>query len=213
MIVTCSSCATRYLMDAASLGPNGREVRCARCGHVWHQPPPEDLPKSIDAAPSAPQATDLLPAYNLSAPPPARPSRGLIMGWAALLLTVALIGAGFYSFRSTVAEIWPASIRLYAKLGIPLPRVTLEDVRYRRERQAGISLLLVQGRIVNASERPARVPSVRIALRDNTRREITQMEVEATETRLKPGDRTEFAVRLTNPPPEAQNLEVSLVRR
>lgn len=43
MIITCPSCSTRYPVDAASFAPSGRKVRCAKCGHNWHQAPPTDL--------------------------------------------------------------------------------------------------------------------------------------------------------------------------
>jgi len=35
MLITCQSCATSYEVGPSSLGPSGRSVRCARCGHVW----------------------------------------------------------------------------------------------------------------------------------------------------------------------------------
>jgi predicted Zn finger-like uncharacterized protein len=37
MILTCPQCATRYQADAAKFLPPGRNVRCAKCGHMWHQ--------------------------------------------------------------------------------------------------------------------------------------------------------------------------------
>ncbi len=39
MLIVCPSCTTSYDVDAASLGPNGRQVRCARCLTVWHAEP------------------------------------------------------------------------------------------------------------------------------------------------------------------------------
>jgi predicted Zn finger-like uncharacterized protein len=38
MILTCPECATRYEIDGANFPPEGRKVRCKKCGHVWHQP-------------------------------------------------------------------------------------------------------------------------------------------------------------------------------
>ena len=36
MLIVCPSCATSYNVDAASLAPGGRRVRCVRCAEVWH---------------------------------------------------------------------------------------------------------------------------------------------------------------------------------
>jgi len=35
MLIVCPSCATSYDLDAASLRPNGRQVRCVRCRTIW----------------------------------------------------------------------------------------------------------------------------------------------------------------------------------
>jgi predicted Zn finger-like uncharacterized protein len=37
MMLTCPQCSTRYEADAAKFLPAGRTVRCAKCGHTWHQ--------------------------------------------------------------------------------------------------------------------------------------------------------------------------------
>ena len=39
MLLTCSSCNSRYLVNSADLKPNGRTVRCATCGYEWLQTP------------------------------------------------------------------------------------------------------------------------------------------------------------------------------
>jgi predicted Zn finger-like uncharacterized protein len=36
MLIVCPSCATSYDVEPARLQPNGRQVRCVRCGTVWH---------------------------------------------------------------------------------------------------------------------------------------------------------------------------------
>lgn len=43
MILTCPSCSTRYLVAEGAIGPNGRRVRCANCGHLWEQAAEEGL--------------------------------------------------------------------------------------------------------------------------------------------------------------------------
>jgi len=37
MLISCSSCKSKYLVNSADLKPNGRNVQCAKCGHNWYQ--------------------------------------------------------------------------------------------------------------------------------------------------------------------------------
>lgn len=42
MKITCPDCATTYRVSPAALGPEGRDVKCARCGTRWHALPDPD---------------------------------------------------------------------------------------------------------------------------------------------------------------------------
>ncbi len=49
MIVTCSSCLTKYNLDDSKVKPKGVKVRCSRCKHVfWVVPPPETKEEVIE---------------------------------------------------------------------------------------------------------------------------------------------------------------------
>jgi predicted Zn finger-like uncharacterized protein len=37
MLVSCSSCNSKYLVNSANLKPDGKTVQCAKCGHNWFQ--------------------------------------------------------------------------------------------------------------------------------------------------------------------------------
>ena len=37
MLISCSSCNSKYLVNSADLKPDGRNVQCAKCGHLWFQ--------------------------------------------------------------------------------------------------------------------------------------------------------------------------------
>ena len=37
MLVSCSSCNSKYLVNSADLKPDGRTVQCSKCGHNWFQ--------------------------------------------------------------------------------------------------------------------------------------------------------------------------------
>jgi len=67
MIISCPSCDARYVVDPGKIGPDGRRVKCAKCGHTWAQtaPPLEDLADDrafeSEAAPDQPD-TDIVDA-------------------------------------------------------------------------------------------------------------------------------------------------------
>lgn len=55
MLIVCPSCASRYELDAAKLGPDGRKVRCASCQTLWHV-----MPEAFPDAPTAEETQALL---------------------------------------------------------------------------------------------------------------------------------------------------------
>lgn len=56
MLIVCPSCASRYELDGAKLGAEGRKVRCASCQTLWHVAPEPELP----AVPSPEETQALL---------------------------------------------------------------------------------------------------------------------------------------------------------
>ena len=113
MIVTCSVCRIRYLVDPRQLGPSGRMVRCAQCSNTWHQAPPPEAavpddvlpPPPIESPPPGPAPASVAPP--LEAPErieeriqlpavPRRPRRfGAAIGWILLELVLGgVLGGG-----------------------------------------------------------------------------------------------------------------------
>ena len=37
MMISCTSCHSKYLVNSADLKPGGRNVQCAKCGNQWYQ--------------------------------------------------------------------------------------------------------------------------------------------------------------------------------
>jgi predicted Zn finger-like uncharacterized protein len=224
MILTCPACATRYQADEAKFPPNGRQVRCAKCGQVWHQPGPGAAAESdAEPAPAPPPAAEpSVSRARVFAPSVAMPeeqneplARGamltVVVGWIGLIALIAAIGYAAMRYRQEIAVIWPQSAGVYSAMGIKLnPQgIDFTKVDYRRENEDGQIVLVVTGNIVNAGSRELSVPqNVRVTLSDDKNHEIYHWNFTPNVQSLRPGQSSPFLTRLSAPPAAARHLEV-----
>ncbi|MBW8709227.1 MAG: zinc-ribbon domain-containing protein [Alphaproteobacteria bacterium] len=237
MILTCPSCDTRYSVDGAKFPAAGRTVRCAKCGHSWHQAgeaapqatAPETVPKAVSAggaAAAAPESDSFpaTPALSRSFAPPAvrdepRPplsSRvAVVAGWAALIAVVLLIAVSAVRYRQDIAMIWPQSAGFYSSLGMHVNAsgIDFRQVKFQRETEDGQVVLAVSGMIVNAGSRQLPVPqTVRATLSDVGNHELYHWTFRPNATVLGPGQSIPFMTRLSSPPAAARHLEVRFAK-
>jgi predicted Zn finger-like uncharacterized protein len=225
MILTCPACATRYQADEAKFPPSGRQVRCAKCGAVWHQPGPSAAPESDAAAPmpdpvqAAEPSVSRARAFTPTAAVPEEQGEPLargamlavVVGWIGLIALIAAIGYAAMRYRQEIAVIWPQSAGVYSAMGIKLnPQgIDFTKVDYRRENEDGQVVLVVTGNIVNAGTRELSVPqNVRVTLSDDKNHEIYHWNFTPNVQTLKPGQSSPFLTRLSAPPAAARHLEV-----
>src|SRR5579871_1662687 len=116
MIVTCTSCSKRYLVDARALGASGRNVRCAGCGNTWFLAPPPDAAAPLEDAAPLPIDIDAERRERRVQLPAVKKSRGYgaLIGWG--LVVVVLVGGvwGLVVARAYVVSVWPPAARLYS---------------------------------------------------------------------------------------------------
>jgi predicted Zn finger-like uncharacterized protein len=236
MIVTCPLCRTRYRVAEQELGaPVGRMVRCANCGHSWHQPPPDidpppseaatgptpqhDSPAS-DAAPT-PRATPRLEVpprpRSMPTPMPAPPAlwrrreqtaRGRVVPIVLVLLVGLAVVTGIVARRQVMA-IWPSTARLYASIGLSSERsregLVIGKVTPTRTADA----LIIDGEIVNLGSAPRDVPRLRVALQDTAEKELQFEIVDPPKARLQPGESVHFAMPFAHPSDAAAGVVVT----
>ena len=231
MILTCPACATRYQADEAKFPPAGRQVRCARCGHAWHQSAPEPEvsafavpePDPVIEAPESAPVSEAEPAEEPMrrrttwTPPPVKPRPaflpmlGVALGWIGLIAVVLLIGLSAVRYRQEITVIWPQSAGVYSRLGMNVNThgIDFVHVDYHRESEDGQVVLAVTGAIVNNGSRELPVPqNVRVTLSDSGNHELYHWNFPPGVQTLKPGQTFPFTTRLSSPPASARHLEV-----
>ncbi|MEQ1492643.1 MAG: MJ0042-type zinc finger domain-containing protein [Terricaulis sp.] len=155
MILTCTSCSTRYYADDAAIGPAGRTVRCAACGFSWFAEPQLELRAAAAEVPSMMRAAEeparepltrerverLRRAAEQPGPAPSAAAkfrqqqsdrmrrdrtRAAVMVWGATGAALAASATGMVAFRQDVAELWPRSASAFAALGLDVNVYGLE---------------------------------------------------------------------------------------
>jgi predicted Zn finger-like uncharacterized protein len=237
MILSCTSCGTRYSVDGAKFPAAGRTVRCAKCGNSWHQAaeaPPELAPEPVMAAAASGSVAHPSPndAENIaSGPSPVRvfapqsatpeprapigPALAVVAGWAGLIAVVLLIAVSAVRYRQDIAVIWPQSAGVYSSLGLHVNTsgIDFRQVDYRRESEDGQVVLAVTGVIVNAGSRQLPVPqTVRVTLSDASNHELYHWTFKPSTAVLAPGQSIPFVTRLSSPPAAARHLEVRFAK-
>jgi len=225
MILTCHECRTRYRAEVTQFPPEGRKVRCTKCGYVWHQlsPDPETEPLLVSptgsaalTATPAPSQAETAETVSMSAGPPRVRRRswaerfGLLTGWAALVAMLCLIGSAGFRFRQEIATLWPQSSSMFATFGVPVNAhgIAINDWSYRRETENGQPVMVVTGRLVNTSAHELPLPPVRVTLTDDDQRELYHWTFNPPLPTLRPGQSIGFSTRLTSPPLGARHLQL-----
>lgn len=234
MILTCPSCTTRYFAADDAIGANGRNVRCASCGHSWfvqgaltlEEAAPEDLLPSPAAAARKPltradvermrrQSQPAAPAARLRAEAAERrrkaQARVAVIAWGGAGATLAATAAGAVALKEDVAGVWPQSASAFAAIGLPVNLVGLEfsELEVERGYHGPTPVLIVRGAVRNLAEEPRAIPPLRFSLRDGSGAEVFSWFARLDGVAAPPGGALPFETNIDNPPIQAVNLEAT----
>lgn len=239
MILTCTSCSTRYYADDAAIGPAGRTVRCAACGFSWFAEPQLELRAQAEGpsmmrAPEEParepltreRVERLRRAAEQPGPAPSAAAkfrqqqsdrmrrdrtRAAVMVWGATGAALAASATGMVAFRQDVAELWPRSASAFAALGLDVNVYGLEfyDLAVERDYSGATPVLVVSGEVRNIGRDDKLVPPVRVSLRDTNSHEVLDLVNAITDQPIAAGAAVPFQIRVENPPAEAVDLEAT----
>ena len=228
MIVTCPSCSTRYLVDPAAIGHDGRRVKCARCGHIWREsavesvatPPAEPQPVLVGPAATQTAARPSAAGHITNLPVVITPRRrdGPAVGLAlAILLIGGVAGVGYFA-RDQIVRFWPPAIRLYDTIGVPVVQpmetgalgrgLVLQDLEVRRVAGMGTEQVVVTGRVENRALVTRPVPPIEVRLLNGARTVVARMPLVVTTETLAPDQSVQVAATVETLPDAATRLEI-----
>jgi predicted Zn finger-like uncharacterized protein len=196
---------------------------------------PPTAPSDFDAVadPVAPDLQDAVqePAETESEPPediesaaarrmPFRVTSAAWLRWPLTQLqtaTLALImlDAIVVGWRADFVRLMPQTASFYAMIGLPvnLRGLSLDALKTSTEQHEGVTILVVEGAIVNDMRKLADVPHLRFAVRNAARQEIYSWNAGPPRAMLAPGEAVAFRARLASPPPDAHDVLIRFLNR
>ncbi len=222
MIITCEACSKRYHLDEASFGQKTRLVRCASCGHSWHQ-----APLTREATAPVNEFAPSMPSFAAMGQPSVTSQRSFIP-WIGFLTVLTVVGALSFALRGRIAAHWPAFAHVIDKAGLMpssgAPGLVIEQVAPSQITENDRTSLVVRAELVNTSNAVRQVPELTLMVRGHCAEagllsRLTTKKVGPTgesscvldkwthklsETRLQPGERVRFE---TSPRPAIEGAK------
>jgi hypothetical protein len=171
------------------------------------QPPPRfEIPH--------PQPMSTMPPPGAVAPSNRQRARSrsmmMMMVGGAVFVGALLL---FFSLPNDIARIWPASASVYEALGMDVNIRGFKIIAsHSQELNNSVPVIVINGQIINETDRELDVPKVRLAVRDQSGKEIYHWTVLADQSRLGPREQGTFKARLESPPADAADLEVRFAK-
>lgn len=181
MILTCPQCATRYLLPAHMLTPEGRRVKCSNCVDTWFQLPDStelDQPKEkFDDIPDGVkplQEGTNLPTVSEEVPIPAREFRlpgGRKGGYVAAAGTFVVILALLFLMEPVFANSLSFTKKFYSLFGYPFPvageGLVFDGMTAQKSKEGNKEKLVIAGTILNLKYQSAQVPMIEASMRND----------------------------------------------
>jgi predicted Zn finger-like uncharacterized protein len=172
MILTCPQCATRYLLPAHTLAPEGRRVKCSSCKEVWFQLPDEeeiatteqqkfeDIPQGVRPIPEGSN----LPTISDEPEDEIVNPRQRFLGFAAAAVVCVGIFGALIAFQPQIISKHPFSRTFYTMIGYELPAIgsslTFDALAAEAQPDSAGEKISITGKIVNPTEIEERVPMI-----------------------------------------------------
>jgi hypothetical protein len=138
-----------------------------------------------------------------------------LLSLPALIVALLVILGAALQTRVAMVRNFPQTASLFAAIGLPvnLRGLIFENVKSSGEFVDGVTVMVVEGTIVNLTGKTLEVPRLRFALRSASGHEVYAWTALPTRTMLTPGEELPFRSRLASPPPDGRDVIVRFFNR
>jgi predicted Zn finger-like uncharacterized protein len=118
-------------------------------------------------------------------------------------------------WRAEIVRVLPHTASLFRMVGLPvnLRGLDFSDIRASKDVHDGVTVLIIEGTIENATESAVSVPRLRFALRNAAMAELLSWTAPPEQGTLGPGEALPFRSRLAMPPADGNDILVRFLNR
>ena len=179
-------------------------------------PPLAPDPDTIEAGPSLPPENVETSAARRARRPRRRRLDRIELPLVPTLIAIQLtvICAGLL-WRAEIVHLMPQTASFFRAvgLGVNVRGLVFADIRTSRDAHDGVTVLIVEGTIVNTTRSAVSVPRLRFALRSAALAELFSWTASPDKGILGPGEMLPFRSRLASPPADGSDILVRFLSR
>ena len=134
-----------------------------------------------------------------------------------ILLALAFIGTAVFAFvaKDIVFQYYPPAKQMYIDYGLYEPEpgegLSPQDIKPSRDLRSGVEYLIVEGKVVNITDKPVAVPPLRVSLTNPEGKVLASEILELGKAELQPGETMPFKAEFENPPGTARSMTVDFI--
>ena len=226
MLITCHNCETVFQIDKTKIDPNGQQVRCSVCAHIWTVSADNEqertLPKlNIDAnrdEEATPEETSqklVGPKLRQDSSLNQKKEKANIFAWLLWILGMtAMVLAALYAsiiHRSTIMAYYPAIIPVFEMAGYNISYSSENLSIQNLQTDWKDDILRIRGSIVNNGSMRIHTLPIRISITDLSGLLLSTHEVWPDNTIIDSAMSVPFFAQITIDADEKAEIQVDFI--
>ena len=201
MILACEKCTTRYLVNENSLLPDGKNVKCVKCGYIWFQ---RAITKQY--IPEKPIEIQPIPK-NSSLPVIIEDSISVWLKSLPAFFACMIFITSITLFRDNIIKTIPSSHIIYDTFNISTTaNLKLDNVSVVKNKD----FVNINGFIVNNSNEKRKVPTILITVSDENGKKLMSSLMKSPQHYLGVNEKYPIHKRLFNLPKNSYYLTIDV---